>query len=89
MSTGNVWVDTLIAVVIPVAMHYLLPAGSYTPVSGHFGLDMLVLGSIPLIRSKWRDTQERLRASGVSLFYRLINTYETTICFEKEVHPCV
>ncbi|CAM9298105.1 unnamed protein product, partial [Scytosiphon promiscuus] len=84
LSTGNVWVDTVIAVAIPVAMHYLLPSGSYNPVSGHFGLDVLLLGSIPLIRAKWDGTQEQLRASAVSLFYRLIDTYETTIYFEKE-----
>lgn len=85
LSTGNIWIDTAIAAIIPIAMRFLLPAGAYKPISGHLALDVIFLASIPVLRAKGDDIQTRLRAGGVSLFYSLRNTYETTIRFQKDV----
>lgn len=84
LSTGNPWIDTCIAALIPLAMYLLLPAGTYKPVSGSAALDAVLLVSVPLLRAR-RNAQSQLRACGIRLFYSLRNTYETTIRFQKEV----
>lgn len=85
LSTGNVWVDTALAAVIPVAMHYFLPGRSYKPLSGHLALDAMFLAVAPLLRAKRRHIQARLRAGVAGVFHGMRNTYETTIRFQKEV----
>lgn len=85
LSTGHIWIDTIIAAMIPIFMYLLLPASTYKPIMGHPLLDVIFLASIPLLRVKRRVILARLRADGISLFYSLRNTYETTIKFQKEV----
>ncbi|CAM9769918.1 unnamed protein product [Ectocarpus fasciculatus] len=41
------------------------------------------IAGIPLIRTNWHHIQEQMQASGITFFYRLGNTYETTIRFQK------
>ncbi|CAM9204899.1 unnamed protein product [Ectocarpus sp. 6 AP-2014] len=84
LSTGNPWIDTVVAAVIPIAMHFFLPAGTYKPISGHLALDAFLLASVPLLRNKRRSLQEWLRTCGLNLFYNVNNTYETTVRFQKE-----
>ena len=86
LSTGNPWIDTFIAALIPIAMHLFLPPGAYKPLSGSVALDAILLASAPLLRAKRRGAQSQLRAGCVRLFYSLRNTYETTIRFQKEVY---
>lgn len=85
LSTGHIWIDTVIAALIPIAMHFLLPASAYKPILGHPSLDAMFLAIIPLLRAKSHVIRTRLRADGISLVYSLLNTYETTIRFQKEV----
>lgn len=85
LSTGNVWIDTFIAAVIPFAMDFLLPPGTYKPLSGSLALDAFLLAAMPLLRRSRNGVQSRLRAGGLSLWYSMRNTYETTVRFQKEV----
>ncbi|CAN0107280.1 unnamed protein product [Ectocarpus sp. 12 AP-2014] len=84
LSTGNPWIDTVVAAVIPIAMRFFLPAGTYKPISGHLALDAFLLASVPLLRAKRRSLQEWLRTCSLNLFYNVNNTYETTVRFQKE-----
>lgn len=43
------------------------------------------IAGIPLVRANWHHIQEQMQASGITFFYRLGNTYETTIRFQKPV----
>ncbi|CAM9351235.1 unnamed protein product [Ascophyllum nodosum] len=82
LSTGNLWIDVVIAAVIPVAMRILTPNKS---ISGSLALDMLFLGCIPIFRSKWTAFRDHAKAKGIDLMFWLRNSYQTTIEFEKEM----
>ncbi|CAN0351525.1 unnamed protein product, partial [Ectocarpus sp. 12 AP-2014] len=41
------------------------------------------IAGIPLVRANWHHIQEQMQASGITFFFRLGNTYETTIRFQK------
>ncbi|CAB1115382.1 unnamed protein product [Ectocarpus sp. CCAP 1310/34] len=43
------------------------------------------IAGIPLVSANWHHIQEQMQASGITFFYRLGNTYETTIRFQKPV----
>ena len=86
LSTGNLWIDVVIAAVIPVAMRILTPNKS---ISGSLALDMLFLGCIPIFRSKWTAFRDHAKAKGIDLMFWLRNSYQTTIEFEKEVRKLV
>lgn len=45
----------------------------------------IFIAGIPLVRANWHHIQEQMQASGITFFYRLGNTYETTIRFQKPV----
>ncbi|CAM9351159.1 unnamed protein product [Ascophyllum nodosum] len=81
LSTGNLWIDVVIAAVIPAAMRILTRSKS---ISGSLPIDMLFLGSVPIFRSKWPAFRNHAKAKGIDLMFWLRNSYETTIEFEKE-----
>lgn len=85
LSTGNVWIDTFIAAVVPFAMHLFLPPGTYKPISGSLALDAVLLATMPVLRRSRHGFQSLVRASGIGLWYNMKNTYETTVRFQKEV----
>lgn len=87
VETGNTWLDLVLFSIAPIVIHVAVPDAL------NFSLGTLAFGvifsaSIPLYR-KWGDmVRQRLRANGVSLYYRVRNAYETVIRFEKEVRCC-
>lgn len=88
LNTGNVWLDCVLYSIAPVIVHIAVPDAVNFSL-GTLACGVLFSGSIPL-HQKWGDqAQRRLRANGVSLFYKLRNAYETTIRFEKEVRICM
>lgn len=84
LETGNIWLDLVLYSIAPIVIHIAVPDAL------NFSLSTLAFGvifsaSIPLYRRWGGMAQQRLRANGVSLYYRVRNAYETTIRFEKEV----
>eukprot|EP00752_Nemacystus_decipiens_P016300 g14577.t1 len=83
LETGHTWLDFVLYSIAPIIIHIAVPEVL------NFSLGTLAFGvvfsaSIPLYR-RWGDiAQQRLRANGVSLYYKVRNAYETTIRFEKE-----
>lgn len=82
VSTGITSVDAVIAGVIPIVLHFLMPGMS---VSGSLVIDVLFMAAIPIFRAKWMDFRYFLVMGGVNLYDRVRNKYETTVEFEKEV----
>ena len=90
LDTGSTWLDFVLFSIAPIVVHIAVPDAL------NFSLGTLAFGvvfcaSIPLYRRWGNMARHRLRANGVDLYYRVRNTYETTISFEKEVcmYPCV
>ena len=84
LETGNIWLDLVLYAIAPIIVHIAVPDAL------NFSLGTLAFGvifsaCIPLYRRWGRMAQNRLRANGVSLYYRVRNAYETTIRYEKEV----
>ena len=84
VDTGNVWVDCVIFSLAPIVIHLVVP-DTFNFSLGSLAFGILFAASIPLYREKGERVQARLRASGISLFYKLRDRYETVIEFEKEV----
>ena len=87
LETGNTWLDFVLYSIAPIVIHIAVPDAL------NFSLGTLAFGvvfsaSIPLYRRWGGMAQQRLRANGVSLYYRVRNAYETSIRFEKEVCMC-
>lgn len=86
LSTGNLAVDTLVAALIPLVMLYVMPTSRLT---GHTGLDVVMLASIPPLRTLYRKYHWGMREHLLHLYNRMMNNYHVTIEFEKQVSPLV
>lgn len=85
ISTGNLALDIVSAAVIALGIRLLMPE---TTLSEHVMLDMLVLASIPVLRSgRVEDAREKLNEYAATIYAKWQNRYITTIEFEREASP--
>lgn len=61
-----------------------LSGNAWVDSAGYVAVYTMLLAGIPLIKANWPHIQQQMQARGVSLFYGVRNTYETTIRFNKE-----